>query len=193
VAAPESRPTGEIEFLDVAGELGIDVTTLCGNADTEHILETLGSGVAVADYDGDDDLDIYVGTAQTRDDWLAGRRPASNALYRNDGEGGFTNVTEQAGVGHRGWTQGVYFVDYDNDGDKDLFVTCWGPNVLYRNEGDGSFTDVTTSSGLGGSEEWSAGASFGDLDQDGDLDLYLANYCVYSFRNPPKGGAQINW
>lgn len=186
----ESGPT----FVDVAKEAGITLLTPCGNRKKDHLLESTGSGVAIADYDGDGDEDVYVATAQTTDDWLAGKRPKANALYRNNGDGTFTDVAEAAGVALRAWSTGVYFVDYDNDGDKDLFVTAWGPNVLYENNGDGTFADVTEKTGVAGDPGgWSASAAFADLDGDGDLDLYVTNYCDYDLANPPAGGEKWDW
>ncbi len=175
-------------FVDIAPDVGLDITTVVGNPSKVHILETLGVGVAVADYDGDGDEDVYVANAQTTRDWLAGRRPLANALYRKEDDGGFTEVAAEAGVDDDGWSQGAWFADYDNDGDKDLFVTAWGPNRLYRNEGDGTFRDVGAAAGVAGNDDdWSTGAAFADLDGDGDLDLYVTNYCVYDLNEPPEG------
>ena len=180
---------GRIQFIDTAAELGIDIVTTCGNMDKLHLPEVNCTGVAVEDYDNDGDLDFYFSTAQTRDDWLAGNRPKANALYRNNGDGTFTEVAEEAGVALKAWALGAYFVDYDNDSDKDLYVTCRaGPNVLFRNNGDGTFTDVTEASGLAGPPIWSTSAAFGDLDADGDLDLYVTNYCEFDIANPPFEG-----
>ena len=190
-AAAPSRDA--VWFEDIAAQAGIDHVAACGNADKNHILETMGSGVAIADYDNDGDQDIYLATAQTSDDWLAGNRPRTNALYRNNGDGTFTDAAAAAGVDMAAWSFGVYFVDHDNDGDKDLFVTTWGPNVLYVNNGDGTFTDGTAAAGLADHDAWSASAAFGDLDLDGDLDLYVANYAHYSLIDPPHGGAKITW
>jgi hypothetical protein len=183
-----------VTFIDRAAEAGLTLTTVCGNTTKTHLLESTGTGVAVGDYDRDGDDDLYLTTAQTTDDWLAGRSPRSNALYRNDGGGTFTDVAREAGVALAAWSAGAYFADYDNDGDPDLFVTTWGPNVLYRNDGDGTFTDVTATAGVAGDEHaWSASAAFGDLDGDSDLDLYVTNYCVYDLRNPPFGDSKSIW
>ena len=137
--------------------------------------------MALLDYDRDGDEDIYFlngsplpGTKATE--------PPRNALYRNDGNWKFTDVTERAGVGDTGYGLGVCAGDYDNDGDLDLYVNNFGPNVLYRNNGNGTFTDVTRRAGVAAGNRVGAGACFLDMDKDGDLDLYVSNYVAFSYQ-----------
>ena len=191
---PDGASTGGVRFVDVAATAGLTAVPASGNLEKNHLLESTGSGVAAGDIDGDGDDDIYLCTEQTTDDWLAGRKPKANALYRNNGDGTFTEIAESAGVALHAWSNGAYFADVDGDGDLDLFVTTWGPNVLYRNDGHGRFTDITRESGVAGAADaWSASAAFGDLDRDGDLDLYVANYCRYDLSHPPLGGQKTMW
>jgi len=151
----------------------LDFTHLAGTPEKNYIVETMGSGVALFDYDGDADLDIYLINASTLERMAAGEPGEANRLFRNDGAWSFTDVTEQAGVGDRGFGQGVAVADIDNDGDSDFYLTNYGPNVLYRNNGDGTFS----ASPAGVEEErWSSTAVFGDVDSDGFVDLYVANY-----------------
>ncbi|MDH3626418.1 MAG: CRTAC1 family protein [Acidobacteriota bacterium] len=183
----------DVSLVDRARDSGLTFTQVAGDKDKGHLPETLGSGVAIADYDRDGDLDIYLGTGQPRVDWLAGKRPLANGLFRNKGDGSFEEVGAAAGVDLHAWTLGTYFVDYDGDDDEDLFLSNWGANVLYRNDGDGTFTDVSVASGIGAAQNLSASAAFGDLDGDGDLDLWVASYCVYDMANPPADGQSMIW
>jgi hypothetical protein len=182
-----------VQFVDEAVERGVTLEAIAGDLEKEHILETLGCGLAIGDYDNDGDQDLYVVTSQTSENWIAGKLLRSNALYRNDGGGRFVDVAAEAGVALSAWSLGAYFGDYDNDGDKDLFVTNWGANSLFENNGDGTFTDVSVASGLDRGDGWSTSAAFSDLDNDGDLDIYVANYAKYSLVDPPLSGATMTW
>jgi len=187
------RPDGSaagMRFVDATEGSGIRFEPVCGAPPGEKgwLTEGMGSGGAWLDYDGDGNLDLYLINGSTHD------RPAGrgepNRLYRGDGKGHFTDVTETAGVGDRGWGYGVAVGDYDNDDDPDLFVTNQGANVLYRNNGDGTFTDVTAEAGVGPSP-WSTSAAFVDIDGDGDLDLYVANYMESDISKIPRRGDKI--
>ena len=167
-----------VSFVDVAQEAGLaGFVQISGKPDKPTILDSMGGGVAFLDYDRDGDLDIYFtngSTGSTQEGFAAGRE-ARDALYRNDGDGRFSDVTAAARLGDAQWTMGVTVADYDNDGWPDIYLTNYGPNVLYHNRGDGSFEDVTAVAGVG-DPHWSMGAAFFDYDNDGDLDLYVANY-----------------
>ena len=171
-------------FAEISRAAGIDFVHTDGSFGQYTIIETLASGVALFDYDLDGDLDIYFpngrplskrpggGVELTE----AGKKAARNALYRNDGNLNFTDVTLEAGVPGLTFSIGACVGDYDGDGDLDLYVTDIGSNVLYRNEGNRRFTDATAEAGVA-DPRFSAGASFFDYDRDGDLDLYVTNYC----------------
>jgi len=177
-------PVAESWFTDVAAEAGLSHQPAVPRA-MNHVLDSTGSGVTVADYDGDGDDDIYLPRQPTVDDLIAGRFGRANELYRNNGDGTFTEVGESAGVNLRAWSNAAYFADHDNDGDQDLFVANWGANHFFSNNGDGTFTDATASSGLAGSADaWSSAAAFADLDQNGLLDLIVVNYCSVSPADP---------
>ncbi len=159
-------------FVDVTKKAGINFKHASGKAQRYFIVETLGSGVATFDYDDDGWIDIYfVNSGQV----LHRDQRAKNVLYRNNGDGTFTDVTESSGTGDFGYGIGVTVGDYDNNGTADLYVTNYGQNVLYRNNGDGTFTDVTEKAGVG-HQGCGTGCAFADFDLDGDLDLYVANY-----------------
>jgi hypothetical protein len=176
--------SGELPTLvDITKAAGITWVHSIGDDELSNIVESTGAGCAFFDYDGDGDLDIYVvnGAYLKGISSVRGRTNAAkltNALYRNNGDGTFTDVTVEAGVGDRGFGMACAAADYDNDGDRDLFVTNYGRDVLYRNNGDGTFDDVTDKAGVG-SEQWSTGCTFFDFDRDGDLDLYVGGYLVF--------------
>jgi hypothetical protein len=156
----------------------------------DYILEAKGGGVALLDFDGDGWLDVYL-TNGASFDALRGREQAPPAaLFRNNGNGTFTDVTVEAGVENRGWGQGACTGDYDNDGDEDLYVTNFGPNRLYRNDGQGRFAEVAGAAGvtLGG---WSTGCAFGDYDGDGHLDLFTAGNIIVDLERLPPAPSQV--
>jgi hypothetical protein len=167
-------------FRDVTVETGITFKHTDGSSGNYYIVETVSAGLALFDYDNDGDTDIYLlnGTALKGTAYPA---PPRNALYRNDGDWRFTDVTTASGLGDPGFGLGVTAGDYDNDGDLDVYVSNYGPNVLYRNDGDGTFSDVTDRAGVGDGSQVGGGTCFLDMEGDGDLDLYVANYVVFSY------------
>ena len=150
----------------------------------------MSGGVALIDYDRDGWPDIYFTNAPGVDMALAGKK-ARSALYHNNHDGTFTDVTEKAGVGYPCWAMGASIGDYDNDGWPDLLVTCFGGVVLYRNNGDGTFSDVTKQAGLGNHSGWATGAAFGDYDGDGWVDLFVAHYVDFSLKDLPAFGSKL--
>ena len=160
-------------FADVAAEAGIGFRHTNGSPEKNYIFEAKGGGVGVLDYDGDGLLDIFFVNGSTLEDVRKGV-PHPNALYRANGDGTYTDVTERAGVTGGGWGMGCAVGDIDNDGRPDVYVLGVNGNTLYRNTGDGRFEDATEKAGLRGGR-WSTSAAFVDYDRDGDLDLYVAN------------------
>ena len=169
-----------IKLTDVTKETQITFKHTDGSSGKHYIMETVSAGLALFDYDNDGDVDIYFLNGAP----LKGTTfdvPPKNALYRNEGDWKFTDVTEQSGLGDTGYGLGVAVADYDSDGDLDVYLNNYGPNVLYQNNGDGTFTDVTKQAGVGNGFQVGAGACFLDMDKDGDLDLYVANYLEFSY------------
>lgn len=177
--APATCPIQLQEVLPA--ESGITFVHDDGHGGKKYIMETVTAGLALFDYDGDGLIDIYFLSGAALQGTPPRTPPSRDALYRNEGNWKFRDVTEQAGVVELGFGMGVAAADYDNDGDVDLFVNNYGPNVLYRNEGDGTFTDVTQAAGLSDGDTMGAGASFLDIDADGLLDLYVGNYVQFSY------------
>jgi len=168
-----------IILTDITGETGITYRHSDGSTGLYRIAEGVCSGLASLDYDSDGDIDLYF-ISGAYAPGVEQQEIPRNRLYRNDGNWRFTDVTEAAGVGDPGFSLGVAAADYDNDGDQDLYVNNYGPNRLYRNNGDGTFVDVTDQAGVGNGAQMGAGTNFLDIEGDGDLDLFVSSYAVYS-------------
>ena len=164
-------------FEDAAARQGLRFISYSGDH-LWYLPDTMGSGAALGDYDGDGDADIFLLTGGAITDAFAAEAALHrNALWRNDGGGKFSDVSEESGLAVPGWSNGAAFGDYDGDGDLDLYVTRCGPNILYRNDG-GRFADVSRSAGVDHAG-WGAGAVWFDADGDLDLDLFVTNYAIY--------------
>src|SRR6266404_5089361 len=174
--AAQGLPSATVQFTNITEAAGIKFVHFKGNDGISINREEFGPGVCVADFDADGWQDIYF--VNGRD--LYGRGiPVRNALYHNNGDGTFTDVTDKAGVPGTGYGLGCVWGDYDNDGFPDLYVTQYGRNVLYHNNGNGTFTDATDKAGVAGLEfgaQFHSGATFFDYDRDGRLDLYVGSY-----------------
>jgi hypothetical protein len=187
----ETRPSqGPIRFEEIAAKAGLNYITANGNTENKNQPQTMVAGVALLDYDGDGYLDVYlVGGAaihslkkETPEYW--------NRLFHNNHDGTFTDVTEKAGVAGAGYGSGVAVGDYDNDGWPDMFVANVTGNQLFHNNGNGTFTDVTARAGVAGAmfqgkKMWSVGAGWFDYNNDGLLDLFVVNYCVWEVNKDP--------
>jgi hypothetical protein len=191
-AAPQTPMTeqaGAGRFRDATKELGVAFRHRASPTSKKYLLETMGSGVAVFDYDNDGRLDIFLSNGARLDDPMPeGAIPRKNGpeywnrLYHQKPDGTFEDATERAGLAGSFYSTGVAVGDYDNDGHEDLFVAGYGRNTLYHNNGDGTFTDVTESAGVAGSG-WSTSAAWVDYDNDGLLDLVVARYMEWDFRD----------
>jgi len=187
---PRSEP--DVQFVDVTKAVGLPFVHQNSATSNKYLLETMGGGVALLDYDNDGRLDMFLTNGAKIDDPMPdGRQPDKtdakywNRLYRQASDGTFADVTEKAGLTgmpQNRYGMGVAVGDYDNDGFEDIYVTSYGANTLYHNNGDGTFTDVTTRAGVSGGG-WSASAGFLDYDNDGRLDLFVTRYVVWSFQN----------
>jgi hypothetical protein len=174
-------------FRALTADAGVDgITIFGGRTANRYLLETTGSGVALIDYDGDGRVDIFQVNGTTLEGFPKGQEPRPY-LYRNHGGGRFEDVTAAAGLREQwGWGQGACVGDFDNDGHADLVVTYYGQNRLFRNTGRGSFADVTTASGLAtDATRWGTGCAFLDVDRDGHLDLFVANYIDLDLKTAP--------
>jgi enediyne biosynthesis protein E4 len=187
VPPPSPAAAPGVTFAEVGRAAGLaSFRRVSGSGAKDYILEAKGGGVALLDADGDGGLDVYFVNGATFETLRGQQDAPPAALFRNNRDGSFSDVTAASGVANLRWGQGACTGDYDNDGDEDLYVTNFGPNRLYRNDGQGRFTDVAgaTGVGLGG---WSTGCAFGDHDGDGLLDLFVAGYIVLDLeRLPPS-------
>ena len=190
-AAAEKGTTGTLtnypKLVDITASTGIRFEHL-SSPEAKFIAESMSGGVALIDYDGDGWQDIYFTNAQNVEMALHGGK-ARSALYRNNHDGTFTDVTDKAGVGFPCWAMGASVGDYNNDGSPDLLVTCLSGVVLYRNNGDGTFMDATKASGLAKDSGWATGAAFGDYDGDGWADLFVSHYVDFHLDNLPVFGS----
>jgi len=174
------------QFVDIAARAGIAFRHDTSRTPQKYLIESMGGGVAMFDYDGDGRLDLYFVNGAALQETMAGRTPDKsqprfwNRLYRNNADGSFTDVTEKAGVRGHSYGMGVAVADYDNDGRPDLYITNYGRNILYHNNGDGTFTDVTEKAGVAAGG-WSSSAAFLDYDRDGRLDLVVSRYLDWDF------------
>ena len=185
--ANQPPPSNLPQLVDITGAAGIKFDHL-SSPEQRYIVESMGGGVALIDYDRDGWPDIYFTNAQSVEMALAGKK-SSGALYHNNHDGTFTDVTAKAGVGQPCWAQGAAVADYNNDGWPDLLVTCFGGVILYRNNGDGTFTDVTKQAGLASDTMWATGATFGDYDANGFVDLFVSHYVALSLKDLPEFGS----
>jgi enediyne biosynthesis protein E4 len=184
---PISESVSAGAFVDVTKQLGVNFQYQASHTSKKYLLETMGAGVALFDYDNDGRLDLYlVNGAPLGDPTPKGTIPQKtgpqywNRLYHQKADGTFEDVTEKAGLQGAGYGMGVAVGDFDNDGYDDLYVTAYGGNKLYHNNGDGTFTDVTEKAGVAASG-WSTSAAWVDLDGDGFLDLVVLRYLDWDF------------
>ena len=179
-APPSSIP---VHYTDIAKSAGIAFVQDATTSAEKYYLETMGTGVGWIDYNQDGLMDLYFVQSGATDAYKP-LKPLRSALYRNNGDGTFTDVTEKAGVGAEGlYGQGVAVGDFDNDGYPDLYVTGYGRSILYHNNGNGTFTDVTAKAGVADESQWATSAGWFDYDKDGWLDLLVANYIEWSPKN----------
>ncbi len=197
IALFETTAPSTIRFEDIAPRAGVKFTADNSATPTRNQIETMLAGVAVLDYDGDGLLDLYFVNGAAIPSLHKSDTKYYNRLYHNNGNGTFTDVTEHAGAAGSGYGMGVAVGDYDNDGRPDIFLANVGSNQLLHNNGDGTFTDFTAKAGLAGGlldgkKMWSAAAGWFDYNNDGNLDLFVSNYCTWQVNQDPFCGAAGN-
>lgn len=193
LGSPAASP---IRFEDKAHAAGVEVVVNNSETPEKYQVETMIAGIALFDFDNDGLLDLFVANGAEIPSLAKTGPQFHNRLFRNLGGFRFIDVTETAGVAGAGYSMGVAAGDYDNDGLVDLYVTGVNVNTLYRNLGSGRFADVTAEAGVSGTLEdygkaWAVGAGWFDYDRDGDLDLWVVNYCVWSIEGDPRCGAPL--
>ena len=175
--------SAEVQFVDTTTDAGITFRHVDGRTGEKYLIETLGSGALFFDFDIDGYPDLYIVNATHIPPPIDGKAAQTehpqNRLYRNNGNGTFTDVTRKAGVGDTGYGVGCAAADINNDGYPEIYVTNYGRNRLYYNNGDGTFTDVAQKAGVG-DERWGTSSAFLDYDLDGDIDLYVVNYMKFA-------------
>ena len=182
-ASAKADSTIFVRYTDVRENAKITFQQDSTQTDNKYYLETMGTGVAWIDYDQDGLMDLYLVQSAATDIYKP-PHPLRSALYHNNGDGTFTDVTEKAGVGGEGhYGQGVAVSDFDNDGFPDLYVTGYGRAILYHNNSNGTFTDVTAKAGIADEGGWSTSAGWFDYDKDGWLDLVVTNYIDWTPKN----------
>jgi len=174
------------QLVDITAQTGIKFSHTA-DPDKKYIVESMGGGVLVLDYDRDGWPDIYFTNAPTVAMALKGQK-ARGALYHNNRDGTFTDVTDKAGVATPCFAMGGAVGDYNNDGWPDMVITCLGHTILYRNNGDGTFTDMTKQAGID-DPRWSTGAAFADYDNDGFIDLMITRYVDFQLTDLPQFGS----
>src|SRR6202453_1735074 len=197
---PRSLPAA-LSLFDVKHPRGLDFNHVNSPTPQKYLIETMGGGVALFDYNNDGLLDIFlVNSGQLSNpmhppETFDRHDPRNwNRLYRQNPEGSFTDVTKKAGLASAGdgnYGMGVAVGDYDNDGYPDIYVTSYGKNILYHNNGDGTFTDVTAKAGVAGGG-WSVSAGFVDYDNDGKLDLFVTRYMDWSTQQSKDCGGSYH-
>jgi hypothetical protein len=189
--AKNAGPNEKVLFVDVTHAAGIDFRLTCGTSKEKlYILETQCGGAAAFDYDNDGWMDILLVDGSTIEDYRAGKCHPPR-LYHNNHDGTFTDVSAKSGLKFCGWGYGVAIGDYDNDGWEDVYITGFRGSALYHNNHDGTFTDVTAKAGVANAEHWGTSAAFGDYDNDGNLDLYVADYVDIDINNLPEFGSTL--
>ncbi len=184
--------SGPVVFQDIASKAGLSsFHHVVGTAEKNYIVETLGSGVTLLDYDNDGWLDIYLVNGSTFDAQAGKAKAPSAALFHNNHDGTFTDVTAKAGVANERWGIGAVSADYDNDGFADIFVSNYGKSRLYHNNHNGTFTDVAEKAGVV-FDGWATGATWGDYDGDGRLDLFVPGYVHFDMPDVAKPRSNAN-